>query len=516
MSKVLSKVPNTIVSLYRRSSPRKTNSPYKTVVNLVTPPSSPPKRARKSPSKSPSRSPSRVSNPSKQIILDHTGGFVSPKRGQLCLTPVKDSSKTQVSCTPVCVESKKGKEYTPGFSTPPQKATPSARKTGGGGSRIDPVTRALLQNSGRLNTRLRAQKEREMDGGRSTKGKSNIPKTPVKKEKHLHGGDIVPETPEKDVENHRRNKVESPLVNFQSLIDCIAAKAAALSRAPRKQRFILASDIKALVEEITRQSSSSPVRSTSVTPNASPLAATTSALAVRKSPRLVERKLQRFRPSVTTKTEKVTRCLSLKPDSLVVSFNLDQIYPRHKRRSAILAEQAIRTPKTDKGAESVTPEIEFQGVALPRDSGQRKSNNLFTDRESPLTGLRSSSTPTTTRRQKLGGEHFFGPSERRVSPRSPSSCSKMSVDKIAMKLAARITLMKDCSDDEERLGRKRGLDQSDSDDDECVDPHLSPPPAKRRRVSISETTPSPTPQERPCRRSPRLAMSRKFRSSSNN
>lgn len=371
------------------------------------------------------------------------------------------------------------------------------------------MTRALLQNTDRVNTRLRTQKEREIAGCNSQRSK----KTPAKNGQHLRIGDdnFVPETPDKDAENNHKQRKSGkfPLINFQSLVDCIAAKAAALSKAPRKQRFVLASDIKALVEEITRHSSSSPIHSTSVTPSASPLAAAQADIAVRKSPRLVERELQRFRPSVTTRTEKVTRCRStvlIPPSSLVVSYNLNQIYPRHKRRSAIVAEQAIRTPKTtmnrDREEESVTPEIEFQGVSLP---GER-------------------------RRQKLGREEFYGFSPdtvREALPNSvcagdnhvclsPKSCSKVSVDSIAMRLAARITLMNDTSEDEERerLGRKRGLDQLDSDEGgEGEDPHLSPPPAKRRRVSFSEATPSPTPQSR---RSPRLAMSRKLQSMSSN
>ena len=200
----------------------------------------------------------------------------------------------------------------------------------------------------RVNTRLRAQKEREIGYGGPTSG----PKTPVKNEQHHCSCDIVPETPEKDVENHRfQNNGKSPLVNFRSLVDCISAKAATLSKAPRRQRFVLASDIKAIVEEITRHSSST-VHSASVTPNASPLAAAMSAIAVLKSPRLVKRELQRFRSSVTTKTEKVMRCRSaLVPSSLVVSYDLNQIYRRHKRRSAILAEQAIRTPRATSHAQ---------------------------------------------------------------------------------------------------------------------------------------------------------------------
>ena len=530
----------------RRFSPRKTNSPYKTVVNLVTPPSPSPKRAGKSPSRSPPLSPPRASNPAKAIVLDETGAFISPKRGQLCLTPVKDSPKTQVNCTPVVADvpnkvSGKEKEYTPGFNTPPpaasQKAAATSTRKKGGGSRIDPVTRALLQNSDRVNTRLRVQKEKEIAGGSGPGSK----KTPVKNGQHLDG-DSVPETPEKDAEKQRGRKNGTfPLTNLQSLVDCIAAKAAALSKAPRKQRFVLASDIKALVEEITRHSSSSPVHSTSVTPSASPLAATASAVSVRKSPRLVERELQRFRPSVTTRTEKVTKCRSaaalMQPRSLMVSYDLNRIYPRHKRRCALLAEQAIRTPQTtnnrDREEESVTPEIEFQGDP----STLSKRSRRFSDRESPMTGLRgSNSTPMTTtavKRHQLGEEkQFYGFSADTIRDalpngvcagdsdvcRSPRSCSKVSVDSIAVKLAARKILINDLVDDErERLGRKRGLDQSDSDDSvECEDPHLSPPPAKKRRVSFSEATPSPTPLERPNRRSPRLAMSRKLQSLSSN
>ena len=524
----------------RRSSPRKTNSPYKTVVNLVTPPSPSPKQTRKSPSRSPPLSPPRASNPAKTIMLDETGAFVSPKRGQLCLTPVKDSPKTRANCTPVIAdvlmkESGKGKEYTPGFSTPPpavsHKGTTTSARKKGGGSRIDPVTRALLQNTDRVNTRLRVQKEREIARGNGPGSK----KTPVKNGQHLDG-DSVPETPEKVTENQRERKNgKIRLANFQSLVNCITAKAAALSKAPRKQRFVLASDIKALVEEITRHSPSSPIHSTSVTPSASPLAATASGISVRKSPRLVERELQRFRPSVTTRTEKVTKCRSaaalIQPRSLMVSYDLNRVYPRHKRRSALLAEQAIRTPKTttnrEREEESVTPEIEFQGD--PRTL--KKRGRWFSDRESPMTGLRgSNSTPMTTSAGEEQQFYGFSPDTiRDALPngvcagdnhfcRSPRSCSKVSVDSIAVKLAARKMLMNDLVDEErERLGRKRGLDQSDSDDSvECEDPHLSPPPAKKRRVSFSEATPSPTPLEGLNRRSPRLAMSRKLRSLSSN
>ena len=512
-------------------------------MNLVTPPSpSPAKRAGKSPSRTPPPppcSPSRASNsPGKGIVIDETGVFLSPKRGQLCLTPVKDSPKTRANFTPIVVgdgvaaakESSKGKEEcTPGFTTPSpapvsQTASTMKRKRGGG-SRIDPVTRALLQNTDRVNTRLRVQqKEREIAGT---------------------AGNIVPETPEKDAGNQRRRKNgRAPLVNFQSLVNCIAAKAAALSKAPRKQRFILASDIKAIVEEIARHSSSSPVHSTSVTPSASPLAAAASAVSVRKSPRLVERELQRFRPSVSTRTERVTKCKSAAaivspPSSLVVSYDFDRIYPKNKRRSAILAEQAIRTPNStssrDMDKESVTPEIEFQGDP----NTLLKRSRRLSDQESPMTGLRASNnntsmtTSTTTKRcQIIEDQHFYGFSPdtiREALPngiyagdnrvcRSPRSSSKVSVDNIAMKLAARKMLINDLADEERgRLGRKRGLDQSDSaDDSECLDPHLSPPPTKRRRVGFSETTPSPTSLERPNRRSPRLAMSRKLQSLSNN
>ena len=438
---------------------------------------------------------------------------------------MKDSPKTRANFTPIVVgdgvdaakESSKGKEEcTPGFTTPSpapvsQTASTMKRKRGGG-SRIDPVTRALLQNTDRVNTRLRVQqKEREIAGT---------------------AGNIVPETPEKDAGNQRRRKNgRAPLVNFQSLVNCIAAKAAALSKAPRKQRFILASDIKAIVEEIARHSSSSPV------------AAAASAVSVRKSPRLVERELQRFRPSVSTRTERVTKCKSAAaivspPSSLVVSYDLDRIYPRNKRRSAILAEQAIRTPNStssrDMDKESVTPEIEFQGDP----NTLLKRSRRLSDRESPMTGLRASNntsmtTSTTTKRcQIIEDQHFYGFSPdtiREALPngiyagdnrvcRSPRSSSKVSVDNIAMKLAARKMLINDLADEERgRLGRKRGLDQSDSaDDGECLDPHLSPPPTKRRRVGFSETTPSPTSLERPNRRSPRLAMSRKLQSLSNN
>ena len=405
------------------------------------------------------------------------------------------------------------------------------------------MTRALLQNTDRVNTRLRVQKEREIAGGSGGAGRNKT--TPVKNGQHVRVdiGDGVPETPEKDamgIQRRRKNR-RSPLVNFQSLVERIAAKADALSKAPRKQRFVLASDIKALVEEITRQSSSSPVHS-SITPSASsPLSATSALSAVRKSPRLVERELQRFRPSVTTRTEKVMNCRSaaalIPPSSLTVSFDLNRIYPgRHKHRSAILAEQAIRTPKTinttsrDREDESVTPEIEFQGDP----STLKRRSRRFSDRESPMSGgFRPSSWTSATagnRHQFTEEQQFHGfstdtirealPTCNGVSTggnnhlnRSPRSGSKVSVDSIAMRLAARKMLINDLADEErERLGRKRGLDQSDCDDSECEDPHLSPPPAKRRRVSFSEATPNPTPLERPNRRSPRLAMSRKLQS----
>lgn len=397
------------------------------------------------------------------------------------------------------------------------------------------MTRALLQNTDRVNTRLRVQKEREVaDGSGVRTGRNN--KTPVR----MDIGDGVPETPEKNAmgiqHTCRRKNGWSPLANFHSLVKRIAAKADALSNASRKQRVVLASDIKALVEEITRQSSSSPVHPSS------PLTATSAlSAAVRKSPRLIERKLRRFRPSVTTRTEKVVNCSTLlPPSSLTVSFDLNRIYPgRNKRRSAVIANQAIQTPKTvnttsrDREEESVTPEIEFQGDP----STLRKRSRRFSDRESPILcmiGLRTSSrTPATAgdRHQFTDEQQFHGFSTdtiREALPmcngvsiggnnhvcRSPRSGSKVSVDSIAMRLAARKILMNDLEDEErERLGRKRGLDQSDCDDSgECEDPNLSPPPAKRRRVSFSEATPSPTPLERPNRRSPRLAMSKKLQS----
>ena len=400
------------------------------------------------------------------------------------------------------------------------------------------MTRALLQNTDRVNTRLRVQKEREVTGRSGVHtGRNN--KTPVKNHR-MDIGDGVPETPEKNVmgiqHTCRRKNGRSPLTNFHSLVERIAAKADALSKAPHKQRVVLASDIKALVEEITRQSPSSPVHPSS------PLTATSAlSAAVRKSPRLVERKLRRFRPSVTTRTEKVVNCRSaaalLPPISLMVSFDLNRIYPgRHVRRSAVIAKQAIQTPKTvnttsrDREEESVTPEIEFQGDP----STLRKRSRRFSDRESPMIGLRASSrTPATAgdRHQFTHEQQFHGFSTdtiREALPvcngvytgdnnhvcRSPRSGSKVSIDSIAMRLAARKMLMNDLEDEErERLGRKRGLDQSDCEDSgECEDPNLSPPPAKRRRVSFSEATPSPTPLERPNRRSPRLAMSRKLQS----
>jgi hypothetical protein len=447
-------------------------------------------------------------------------------------------------------ESGKGKaEYTPGFTTPPpQSPAPVSQKAAtrkkGGGSRIDPVTRALLQNTDRVNTRLRVQNEREIVAGGSN-GRAGSQKTPVKNGQH-HIGDGVPETPEKFTRGiqHRRKNGRPPLVNFQSLVECIATKAAALSKAPRKQRFVLASDIKALVEEITRNSSSSPIHSTPPSASSPLAAAAASALSsVRKSPRLVEKELQRFRPSVTTRTERVLKCRSaatlIPPSSLTVSYDLNHIYPRRKRRSAIVAEQAILTPKTttntttgrDREEESVTPEIEFQGYPTTL----RKHKGQFSDRESLMSGLRASSgTPATTNRLQFSKEQqFFGFSAdtiREALPmcngvcaaargdnnhvcQSPRSGPKMSVDSIAMKLAARKMLINDLAAEErDRLGRKRGLDQSEcsGDGDECEDPHLSPPPAKRRRVSFSEGTPSPTPLERPNRRSPRLAMSKKL------
>ena len=530
-----------------------TNSPYKTVVNLVTPPS--PDRTRPPPTtrSSPKSLPRATTSPNtdKTIVLDDTGGFASPKCGHLLLTAVKTSPQPHVNCTPIVDPSKKvvadkGKECTPGFITPSPptpKATTSKRKAAGG-SRVDPVTRALLQNTDRVSMRVRVQKEREVCTGsdgrlaeKSTKKKCDTQRdAPTKNGKYpnCNGGDVVPETPEKDsVKNRTKNsKQSSALVNLQSLVDNITAKATALSKAPPKQRFILASDIKSLVDEITQHPPSSPIRSAPLTSHLSPLAAAVSATAVRKSPRLAEIQLQRFRPSVTTRTEYSTECSrsALIPNSLVVSYDLSRIHVNHRHRR-----NAISTPTTttslDGREHSVTPEIPCQSGCR---MNQQMDSGHLSDQESPLTGVMevtdtvSVLTATSERQRDLsrshelvcecGEEQFDGVSQDSVPQALPNnasgcnhthslrSCSKVSVDHIAQRLAAR-------NNQQKRLTRKRRLDQSDSDDVGC---HLSPSPAKRRRVSFSETTPSPTLRERLSRRSPLPAKSRKLGQLSSN
>ena len=461
---------------HRRSSPRKTSSPLrgKSAVRPFSP-----KRARVSPVKSPRRS---SPTHTKDIVLDKTGVILSPKRGQLCVTPVKDST----ALTPTLVEKKKrvNQDYTPGFNTPPKS---TSRKTGG--SRIDPVTRALLQNSARVNSRLRPQKK-------ETSRPVTTAQSPTKQEQH--DPDVVPETPEKGTP-----KVNPRLANFQTLVDRVIAKATALSKASVKQRRILRSDLQALVDEVTRYSPTSPGRSTSITPTVSPT------VGVRKSPRLVERELLRFRPSVSAKTEKVTCVTSMNPDSLIVSYDLSRIYPGHKRRSAAVTKQSLITPTGRRGrrSESNTPEIEFQGVPLSK--RRRARTNLLFSEESPLTGIQMGSAS--------GDESFYGFSPNTViqalpdfeSPsisgvrRSPRKSPKLSVDNIALKLAAQ------AFGENGQSARKRGLELSE---DDLNDPQLSPPPSKRRRLSADPPSSSPTLRPRR-RKSPRL-VSRKLRSSS--
>ena len=485
---------------YRRSSPRKSVSPLSR--------KSPNKLAGRFPTKSPVRSPSRA-NQSKEIVIDSTGAILSPKRGQLRLTPIKDHPTARVTPTPSVETKISNKEFTPGFSTPSPKS--ANRKVKRGGSRIDPVTRALLQNSCRVNTRLRAHKEREVE----RVGVTTRSKTPVRLEQPC-SSDIVPETPEKD---HTRaaNHLNSPLINLQSLIDRIAAKEKALSRASVKRRKVLMNDLQALVEEVSRYSPTSPIHSASLTRSISP------SVGVRKSPRLVERDMLQFRPSKTKKVPKWFTTYS--PRSLVVSYDLSRIYPRSKIGSfATPADhRASRTPTTDRVEtdKSVTPEILFQGVlpSLRRNRRKRVSSNLFSE-ESPLTGaIRMDCTS--------GDESFYGFSPNTVLNalpdfvsssladtkslrRSPRRVSRLGVDDIALKLASRVSKPDGSNEGEGRLGRKRCLELSD---DDLVDPHLSPPPSKKRRVSIEAPPSSPTLRPR-MRRSPRLTSSRKLRSSS--
>lgn len=433
--------------------------------------------------------------------------ILSPKRGQLCLTPVKDSLTTRVTPTPALESKNSNKEYTPGFNTPSPKS--ASRKVRRGGSRIDPVTRALLQNSCRVNTRLRAQKEREA----GSVGVSTRSKTPIRQEQQC-SSDIVPETPEKK-NTRAANRLNSPLVNLQSLIDRITAKEKTLSKASVKQRKVLMNDLQALVEEVSRYSPTSPVHSTSLTPSISP------SIGVRRSPRLAEREILRFRPS---KTEKAPKWFTpYGPRSLVVSYNLSRIYPQSKPRSVATPadRRASRTPTSDQGVadDSVTPEILFQGVlpSLRRNRRKRAGSNLFSE-ESPLTGaIRMDCTS--------GDESFYGfspntvlnalpdfasPSPAHTLRKSPRKASKLSVDSIALRLASRLPKSNGFSEGEGRLGRKRNLELSDED---LVDPQLSPPPSKKRRVSVEAPPSSPTLRPR-IRRSPRLASSRKLRSSS--
>ena len=147
----------------------------------------------------------------------------------------------------------------------------------------------------------------------------------------------------------------------------------------------------------------------------------------------------------------------------MVSYDLSRIYPKDKRRSGI-TERASGSPTVDsRGVESVTPEIEFQGV--PSRSRQRK--NLLRSEESPLTGTKKTAI--------TADELFFGFSPKAVlealpeystSPtsvrRSPRNHLKQSVDNIALRLAARMTLMAESGEEKgQGLSRKRELDHSD-------------------------------------------------------
>ena len=405
----------------------------------------------------------------------------------LRLTPVKESpkSRTTYPLTPATkTVASANKEYTPGFSTPPR----SVKKTPGG-SRLDPVTRALLQNSSRVNSRLRAEKKKKEPESRLT---NHV----VTRSQGL--GEIVPETPEKNA----RKKGDRPLVNIDALLDRISAKAASLLKASVKQRRVIVSDIHALIDEVAQHSSSPPSKSASITPTASP-----SLGGVRKSPRLAQRELLRYRPRNCDDDKWFT---SLRPKSLVVSYDLSRIYPQRKRKVTPAAKRVSLTPTTsDSDGQSTTPEIEFQG-APSRRLRPRCSNFPFSE-DSPLIGAR------------LGDESFRGFSPNSVAKALPDfktsltsggvrrSPRKMSVDNIALRLANRMSYESDpgkC-----RLMRKRGLDVEE-DDDVIMDPSLSPPPNKKRRLS-GETPPSSPASLRPHRRkSPRLASFRKLLSSS--
>lgn len=264
----------------------------------------------------------KVESPPRKTITLNGSTFVSPKMGELRITPIGDSPKG--TSTPHTVL---GKEYTPGFKTPvsPAKA-----------ARIEAIASRL---SNRVNSPIASRKR--------TRSSSDDEDSPAKKVcLEAVKNEVVPETPEKPLRS-RKATPSSTLCSLETIFDRIRKTVQSATPADVNKANKLATDLHELINVVTKESNKSSLKSTS--PGSSPSA-------VRKSPRLIEKEKRRSQMRVTTRTERIVSFSPTSPKSLKVSYNLGLLKSRQKPNTSTPKMLLLRKPMN-----GITPEIPLQG-----------------------------------------------------------------------------------------------------------------------------------------------------------
>ena len=472
-----------------------------------------------------------------------------PKVGALVITPVADTrgkTDTAVARTPTrtraAVASRTQPERTPGFVTPdvtladvsPSAPPPTAsgsKKQHKKASRIDQIADKLSQraSSGSPGERSELGQKRPLDEDVAVTVAANSPRV-----KRQHLGAKSPGRRQRSDQlasktQETKQQLSPPLFNVESVLDCAPlTRVAALRTSPRKpdlssddlipetpQKVVPAQDhgkasvlcnIQALLEQVKPEREavgsksggpSTPSKVNSPIQRRSPQGRTLLSPGVRKSPRLVQRELERTRPRVSTKTECIRRFGPPGRDSLVVSFDLVTLGAVKRADTPLKSSVcgAIDTPPTHCPTnENATPEIGLQGVLplrprlAPMGLLRQKSSELNSDFvgfspnsvKTALTEVVARSAGVVTR--SMVTAEGCGSGERRI-------------DEIALRLIAAAE-SKSQSGTAKPGNGKRCLEF----DDTC-----SSPPAKRRRVNPSASS---SPNE--SRRSPRVLKQQVF------
>lgn len=294
----------------------------------------------------------------------------------------------------------------------------------------------------------------------------------------LNSDELVPETPQKEataVQGH-----DPALCNIQALLE--VRPGGETQPAPGAGGL------------------STPSKSNSPSQRRSPRGKALLSPGVRKSPRLVQRELERTRPRVSTRTECVRRFGPPSRDSLVVSFDLATLGAVRRagtpQKSSVCGTSEtppthLRTCRTN---EDVTPEVRLQGVAPSRLRSALMGQNS-SEPGSDFMGFSPNSVKTALTDFLARSAGMVTRSMAAVE--GPASGERR-IDEIALRLIAAVE-SKSLTGTRATGSGKRCLEFDDAS---------SSPPAKRRRVNPSEA--SQTGSANDSRRSPRLLKQQVF------